>query len=160
MRRIAISIIAAAACAASVSLPARAETINVYDDHGGVVPDYDAHWAELAARGVDVRIVGPCQSACTILLAHSLRPHLRDAAGAVRLPSREVPKIHRHDVGGLQRRHSRLDQRARRADAGLQMDGRARHVSVLPEVLNCAAASLLPASGEKVRMRGEEIGCA
>ena len=51
-------------------LPARAETINVYDDHGGVVPDYDAHWAALAARGVDVRIVGPCQSAFTILLAH------------------------------------------------------------------------------------------
>ena len=34
------------------------------------MPDYDARWAGLAARGVDVKIVGPCQSACTILLAH------------------------------------------------------------------------------------------
>jgi hypothetical protein len=47
-----------------------AETIEVFDNHGGVVPDYDAHWAELAARGVDVKIVGPCQSACTVLLGH------------------------------------------------------------------------------------------
>ena len=67
MRRIPISIIAAVAWTASANLPARAETINVYDDHGGVVPDYDARWAALAARGVDVKIVGPCQSACTIL---------------------------------------------------------------------------------------------
>jgi hypothetical protein len=70
MRRIAISIFAAVAWATLASVPARAETINVYDDHGGVVPDYDARWAALAARGVDVKIVGPCQSACTILLAH------------------------------------------------------------------------------------------
>jgi len=55
---------------------ARAETIDVYDDHGGVVPDYDAHWAELAARGVYVRIVGPCQSACTVLLGHIPRDHI------------------------------------------------------------------------------------
>ncbi|MGA2496029.1 MAG: hypothetical protein ABSF67_24430 [Roseiarcus sp.] len=70
MRRISISIIAAVAWAASASVAARAETINVYDDHGGSVAEYDARWAELAARGVDVKIVGPCQSACTVLLAH------------------------------------------------------------------------------------------
>ena len=64
MRRIAISIIAAVAWATAAPLPAHAETINVYDDHGGSV------WAALAARGVDVKIVGPCQSACTVLLAH------------------------------------------------------------------------------------------
>ena len=45
MRRIAISIVAAVAWAASASVPARAETINVYDDHGGVVAEYDARWA-------------------------------------------------------------------------------------------------------------------
>jgi hypothetical protein len=49
---------------------AAAETIDVYDDHGGSAVRYDARWAGLAARGVNVRIVGPCQSACTILLGH------------------------------------------------------------------------------------------
>jgi hypothetical protein len=47
-----------------------AETIDVSDDHGGSVAEYDARWAALGARGVDVRIVGPCQSACTVLLGH------------------------------------------------------------------------------------------
>jgi hypothetical protein len=70
MRRITISIVAAVAWATSASVPARAETVNVYDDHGGSVAEYDARWAALAARGVDVKIVGPCQSACTVLLAH------------------------------------------------------------------------------------------
>jgi len=70
MRRISISIVAAVAWAASASVPARAETINVSDDHGGSVAAYDARWAALAARGVDVKIVGPCQSACTEPLAH------------------------------------------------------------------------------------------
>src|SRR5579872_5934168 len=49
---------------------ARAETIDVSDDHGGSVAEYDARWTELAQRGVAVRIVGPCQSACTVLLGH------------------------------------------------------------------------------------------
>jgi hypothetical protein len=53
-----------------VALPASAETIDVFDNHGGSVAQYDAHWSGLAARGVHVRIVGPCQSACTVLLGH------------------------------------------------------------------------------------------
>src|SRR6476619_6524627 len=53
-----------------LAAPALAETIDVYDNHGGSVVQYNARWAGLAARGVDVRIVGPCQSACTILLGH------------------------------------------------------------------------------------------
>ncbi|THD45839.1 MAG: hypothetical protein E7774_07230, partial [Bradyrhizobium sp.] len=76
MRRIAISIAAALAWAGSPSVQAHAETIDVYDDHGGVVPEYDARWAALAARGVNVRIVGPCQSACTVLLAHIPYDHI------------------------------------------------------------------------------------
>jgi hypothetical protein len=48
----------------------QAETIEVSDDHGGSVAQYDSEWADNAARGVDVRIVGPCQSACTVLLGH------------------------------------------------------------------------------------------
>ncbi len=70
MRCFAISIVAVAAWAAGAVAPAGAETIEVFDNHGGSVSEYDARWAELAARGVDVRIVGPCQSACTVLLAH------------------------------------------------------------------------------------------
>jgi hypothetical protein len=52
---------------------ALAETIDVSDDHGGSVAQYDSEWAANAARGVDVRIVGPCQSACTVLLGHISR---------------------------------------------------------------------------------------
>jgi len=76
MRHLRLMVAAAAVCAALANAAARAETINVYDDHGGIVPEYDAHWAALAARGVDVRIVGPCQSACTILLAHIPYDHI------------------------------------------------------------------------------------
>jgi hypothetical protein len=56
--------------------PAAAETIDVFDNHGGSVAEYNARWAELAARGVSVRIVGPCQSACTVLLRHIPRSRI------------------------------------------------------------------------------------
>lgn len=52
------------------AMPARAGTVNVSDNHGGSVRQYDARWAAYAAQGVDVRVVGPCQSACTVLLGH------------------------------------------------------------------------------------------
>lgn len=55
---------------------ARAESIDVSDNHGGRVSEYDARWADLAARGVNVRIVGPCQSACTVLLGHIPRSRI------------------------------------------------------------------------------------
>ena len=53
-----------------IPLPTAAETIEVNDDHGGSVANYNARWQANAARGVDVRIVGPCQSACTVLLGN------------------------------------------------------------------------------------------
>ncbi len=56
-----------ASLAASV---AAAETINVSDNHGGSVAAYSQRWKGLAARGVNVRIVGKCQSACTVLLGY------------------------------------------------------------------------------------------
>jgi hypothetical protein len=56
--------------------PAAAETIDVFDNHGGSVAEYNARWADLAARGVSVRIVGPCQSACTVLLGHIPRSRI------------------------------------------------------------------------------------
>lgn len=49
---------------------ARAETVDVFDNHGGSVAEYDSRWADIAARGANVRITGPCQSACTVLLGH------------------------------------------------------------------------------------------
>jgi hypothetical protein len=59
-----------------IALPAQAETIDVFDNHGGRVVQYTARWAELAQRGVSVRIVGPCQSACTVLLGHIPRSRI------------------------------------------------------------------------------------
>jgi hypothetical protein len=53
-----------------------AETIDVSDNHGGNVRQYDARWAEYGRQGVHVRIVGPCQSACTVLLAHIPRGNI------------------------------------------------------------------------------------
>src|SRR5215470_6198186 len=66
-------ILAAVLCIAG---PAAAETIEVFDNHGGSVPEYAARWADLGARGVSVRIVGPCQSACTVLLGHIPRSRI------------------------------------------------------------------------------------
>ena len=60
----------------ALSAMAGAETIDVSDSHGGLVSAYDARWAGLAARGVHVRIVGPCQSACTVLLGHIPRSNI------------------------------------------------------------------------------------
>lgn len=60
-----------------VSSPATgAETIDISDNHGGRVAEYNARWSELAGRGVNVRIVGPCQSACTVLLGHIPRSRI------------------------------------------------------------------------------------
>ena len=53
-----------------------AETIEVSDNHGGSVAQYESRWAGLAARGVDVKIIGPCQSACTVLLGHIPRSRI------------------------------------------------------------------------------------
>jgi hypothetical protein len=56
--------------------PARAETIDVSDDHGGSVARYDAVWSNHARAGASVRIVGPCQSACTVLMGHIPRSRI------------------------------------------------------------------------------------
>jgi hypothetical protein len=56
--------------------PAFAQTIDVHDNHGGRVADYSTRWAAHAARGASVRIVGPCKSACTVLLGHIPRSRI------------------------------------------------------------------------------------
>ena len=53
-----------------------AATLDVSDNHGGSVRDYDAKWRALGQEGTHVRIVGPCQSACTVLLAHIPRENI------------------------------------------------------------------------------------
>jgi hypothetical protein len=71
--------IAALLLAAALTLaacPADAETIDVFDNHGGSVAAYDAQWAAHAQSGASVRIVGPCQSACTVLLRHIPRSRI------------------------------------------------------------------------------------
>jgi hypothetical protein len=74
MRKPTIGLLAWIGLAAAIGVVspsiARAETIDVSDDHGGSVAAYDSEWSQNAARGVSVRIVGPCQSACTVLLGH------------------------------------------------------------------------------------------
>jgi len=55
---------------------ARAEMIDVSDFHGGLVSTYQTQWSTLAARGVKVRIVGPCVSACTILVGYIPRNNI------------------------------------------------------------------------------------
>ncbi len=65
---------AALLCVAA--LAAHAETIDVSDDHGGRVAEYDVTWAKHGRQGTSVRIVGPCQSACTVLLRHIPRSRI------------------------------------------------------------------------------------
>jgi hypothetical protein len=48
----------------------QAETIDIVDNHGGRVDLYDQRWAGLAAGKPQVRVTGPCKSACTVLLNH------------------------------------------------------------------------------------------
>jgi hypothetical protein len=60
---------------AFLSLPfaasaANAVTVEVSDDHGGILPLYQARWHDLAEQNVRVEIVGPCVSACTILFGY------------------------------------------------------------------------------------------
>ena len=55
---------------------ARAQTIDVSDYHGGLINAYQNQWTTLAAQGVRVRIVGPCVSACTILVGYFPRRNI------------------------------------------------------------------------------------
>jgi hypothetical protein len=58
------------------ALPARAETIEISDDTGGSLADYTARWAAHRRDGVRVRIAGPCNSECTMLLGQIPRDRI------------------------------------------------------------------------------------
>jgi len=49
---------------------ARAETIDIAGDHGGLVFLYQQKWEKLAAQKVNIRIAGHCASACTLLTGY------------------------------------------------------------------------------------------
>lgn len=61
---------------------AKAKTIQIVDDRGGLVIAYQMQWAMLGPQGVNVQIKGPCVSACTILLGYVPRERICVSAGA------------------------------------------------------------------------------
>jgi hypothetical protein len=65
-----------AAMLAFAAAPAQAEVVDVVDNHNGNVAVYDFRWAARGRQGVNVRIVGPCRSACTVLLGHIPRDRI------------------------------------------------------------------------------------
>src|SRR6478735_9518404 len=63
---------------ALLPVAARAETIDISDNHGGSVAQYNARWTELAGRGVNVRIIGPWPVRLHGAAgSHPAQPHLR-----------------------------------------------------------------------------------
>jgi hypothetical protein len=55
---------------AFLATAAHAETIEINGDYGGILVAYQAKWEKLAKEGADVRISGPCVSACTALVGY------------------------------------------------------------------------------------------
>jgi hypothetical protein len=55
---------------------ARAETVEVSGDYGGFLVAYEAKWKKLADAHADVRIAGPCVSACTVLAGYIPRENI------------------------------------------------------------------------------------
>ena len=62
---------------------ARAQTIQISDDHGGLVYLYQQKWENLAAQKVNVRIAGMCASACTLLTGYFPRKDICVTPNAV-----------------------------------------------------------------------------
>jgi hypothetical protein len=59
-----------AAILSLVTSVASAETVEITNDRGGFLFLYLMKWEKLASQRVNVRIAGPCLSACTILLGY------------------------------------------------------------------------------------------
>jgi hypothetical protein len=55
---------------------AKAQTVDITDEHGGLLVLYQQRWEKLAAQGVHVRVVGPCVSACTVLIGYIPRDNI------------------------------------------------------------------------------------
>ena len=67
-----LSVVLALAAASA----ARAETIEITGDWGGLLVAYQAKWKSLAEQGASVRIAGPCVSACTVLAGYIPRDRI------------------------------------------------------------------------------------
>ena len=114
--RTSILIMAGLLALTPLSKPVVAETIDVYDHHGGSVAAYNARWSALAARGVSVRVVGPCQSACTVLIGHIPRSKIcvtPQASFGFHLAKREdmtqlIKSLYPADIKGWIRAHGGL----------------------------------------------------
>lgn len=68
--------VVAAAIAALIVWPSQAETVDIIYDRGGSIGNYAARWAQYRRDGVHVRIAGPCESECTMVLGHLNRDHI------------------------------------------------------------------------------------
>jgi len=110
----------------------RAETIDVSDFQGGLLSTYQTQWSTLAARGVKVRIVGPCVSACTILVGYIPRNNIRVSwipLGYYRLP-------HARDVEFLSAGYPPMDQPAWRPHLSNALATGPKHLPLLSQVLS------------------------
>jgi hypothetical protein len=58
------------------SATAHAETVVIKSDYGGLLVAYEMKWQKLAAEGANVRIAGPCLSACTALVGYFPRKRI------------------------------------------------------------------------------------
>ena len=106
--------------------------------------------------GVNVRIVGPCQSACTVLLGHIPRNRICVMPG----PSFGFHLAHLPPATAtlwrfISRRYKGMDQCAWRAQARFRLDACARYLSLFQEVLGVIFVriqshdvSILTASGQ------------
>jgi hypothetical protein len=50
--------------------------VEISGDYGGFMVAYEAKWKKLASEHVDVRISGPCVSACTVLAGYIPRENI------------------------------------------------------------------------------------
>jgi hypothetical protein len=51
-------------------LPTVPPVVTVLFDYGGILPTHDARWREVAAHGGPVKVLGPCGSGCTMVMAY------------------------------------------------------------------------------------------
>jgi hypothetical protein len=115
---------------------ARAETIDVSDFQGGLLSTYQTQWSTLAARGVRVRIVGPCVSACTILVGYIPRNNiLRHAQRVSWIPLGYHRLPHTRDVEYLSAGYPPVDQPAWRPHLSNALATGPKHLPLLSQVL-------------------------
>jgi hypothetical protein len=120
---------------------ARAETIDVSDFQGGLLSTYQTQWSTLAARGVRVRIVGPCVSACTILVGYIPRNNICVMPNAY-LGFHGATTDYARDVECLSTGYPPMDQPAWRPHFSNALATGPKHLPLLSQVPTRARAGL------------------